>query len=33
MNVAVKQEREEKLVAKMANLRVGQEDLRMTSDV
>ena len=33
MERAVKREREEKLVEKMSNLQVGQEDLRLTSDI
>ena len=33
MDKAVKQEREAKLVEKLGNLRVGQEDLRLSKDI
>jgi len=33
MDRAVKEDRETKLVAKMSNLRVGQEDLKLSSDI
>ena len=33
MEKAVNEDREAKLVAKMSNLRVGQEDLRLASDI
>ena len=33
MDKVVKQEREAKLVEKLGNLRVGQEDLRLSKDI